>query len=251
MRFISEVNETGKMYFELPIYGVSGVSGTGKTTLVCDLMEELTERGYNISTIKHTRGEFSIDEKGKDTWEHREAGADLVVFSTDQETDLIFNDTLKLDEIISMIKNFGDYDAVLIEGMKDADIPKIDLRETENNRFDIKSISDDIEKRIEIYEILELLPKDDCKRCGYENCYELASAVRDGKRSLEFCELLNEGKRYVELLVNGEKISLGNFPTNFIKRTTKGMVSSLKGVDEREDISEIELKISDHDEERL
>jgi hypothetical protein len=43
----------------------------------------------------------------------------------------------------------------------------------------------------------------------------------------------------MQIIVNGKKIPLTEFPTDFIKNTICGMLSSLKGVDE---INEVEIK---------
>ncbi len=241
--------DTDKMCGEFPVFGVCGVSDTGKTALLCDLVEELTERGYDIATIKHTRGEFSIDEEGKDTWRHSEAGAELVVFSTAEETDFLVKKDLDLEEIMSGIEKIGCYDAVLIEGMKEADIPKIDLNGDKNEmEFDVQNLADKLEKKIEINDILNSLPEKDCKRCGYESCKELASAIWEKKETLDSCEYLEEEKGgRVELLIDGEEVSLGRFPSQLIESTMKGMMSSLKGVEEMGEIKEIELKISEEE----
>ena len=48
--------------------------------------------------------------------------------------------------------------------------------------------------------------------------------------------------KQVELIINGKKIPLTEFPEEFIKNTVLGMVSTLKGVDEN--IQTISLAIS-------
>ena len=44
----------------------------------------------------------------------------------------------------------------------------------------------------------------------------------------------------ITIKVNGKNVSLSEFPADFIKNTIKGMLSSLKGVDE---IKDVEIKI--------
>lgn len=234
---------------ELPVFGVCGISDTGKTTLISNLIEELTKRGHDVVTIKHTKGEFGIDEEKKDTWRHAKAGAELVIFSTEKETDFLLKDTLKLDEIISVIRCMDSYDAVLIEGMEEADIPSIRLNpEDPDIGPDVQIISDRIEKEIKVNNILKTLPKMDCKRCGYKSCDELASAILEGEDTLASCEMLKkEEKGAVKLFIDEEKVALGKFPSQFIERTVKGMVSSLRSVSDMEEIEEIELKISERE----
>ena len=57
------------------IFGLAGWSGSGKTTLLIRLIPVLTDRGISVSTIKHAHHRFDIDTPGKDSYEHRRAGA--------------------------------------------------------------------------------------------------------------------------------------------------------------------------------
>ena len=59
----------------MKVFGLVGWSGSGKTTLLVNLIPELTARGLSVSTMKHTHHNFDIDRKGKDSYEHRAAGA--------------------------------------------------------------------------------------------------------------------------------------------------------------------------------
>src|SRR5271165_99046 len=55
--------------------GFAGWSGAGKTTLIKGLIPELNRRGLSVSTIKHAHHGFDVDRPGKDSYEHRAAGA--------------------------------------------------------------------------------------------------------------------------------------------------------------------------------
>lgn len=57
---------------------IVGRKNAGKTTLVCDLVSELTRRGLKVATIKHTHHQHELDTPGKDSHRHREAGAAAV-----------------------------------------------------------------------------------------------------------------------------------------------------------------------------
>ena len=63
------------MNYPLPVIGFSAYSGTGKTTLLKNLLPLLSERGYRIGMIKHAHHNFDIDHPGKDSYELRHAGA--------------------------------------------------------------------------------------------------------------------------------------------------------------------------------
>lgn len=66
------------------ILGIAGYSGSGKTTLVTKLIPALIERGLTVSTIKHAHHAFDVDTPGKDSYEHRKAGATEVLVSSAQ-----------------------------------------------------------------------------------------------------------------------------------------------------------------------
>jgi len=113
------------------ILGIYGHSDSGKTSLIERLITELTWRGYTISTIKHTRGEFSVDSPGKDTDRHRKAGAKISCLISTSETGLISSTPLSLKKTIQLIETVGGTDVILVEGGKTEKIPKIAVGEIE------------------------------------------------------------------------------------------------------------------------
>ncbi len=64
------------------ILGLVGYSGSGKTTLMVRLIPELVRRGITVSTMKHAHHGFDVDQPGKDSYEHRQAGATEVLVSS-------------------------------------------------------------------------------------------------------------------------------------------------------------------------
>ena len=63
----------------MKIFGIAGWSGSGKTSLVVRLVPELVGRGLSVSTMKHAHHAFDVDTPGKDSYEHRRAGATEVL----------------------------------------------------------------------------------------------------------------------------------------------------------------------------
>jgi molybdopterin-guanine dinucleotide biosynthesis protein B len=112
----------------LPIVGFVAYSGTGKTTLIEQLITFLTERSYKVSVIKHTHHHFDIDKPGKDSYRHREAGASEVLMLSDQRWVLMHelrqSPEPTIEQQLSML---SPCDLVIVEGFKDAKIPKIEL----------------------------------------------------------------------------------------------------------------------------
>ena len=62
----------------MKILGIAGYSGSGKTTLIEKLVPLRVREGLRVSLVKHAHHAFEVDQPGKDSWRHRQAGALLV-----------------------------------------------------------------------------------------------------------------------------------------------------------------------------
>lgn len=113
------------------ILGIYGYSDSGKTTLIERLITELTQKGYKVSTIKHSTEKISLDTPGKDTYRHRDAGANISCLISASETTMISKSPFSLDTAIKMIEVVGGIDLILIEGGKSENIPKIAVGDIE------------------------------------------------------------------------------------------------------------------------
>ena len=103
----------------MKIFGLVGWSGSGKTTLVTRLLPELIGRGFSVSTMKHTHHNFDIDKKGKDSFEHRMAGATEVLITGTRRWALLHeNRDAPEPSIEELLELMEDVDLVLIEGFK-------------------------------------------------------------------------------------------------------------------------------------
>jgi molybdopterin-guanine dinucleotide biosynthesis protein B len=121
-----------------PIIGIYGKSNTGKTTLIIDIIKQLSNEGYSIASVKITDKKIGIDTKGKDTWKYEEAGAKLVVLSSSKETDFLIKKPKDIQEIIAQISKIAKYDLIIIEGVNDRYTPKIrigDIKIRDNTIF--------------------------------------------------------------------------------------------------------------------
>ena len=63
------------------VFGFAVWSGSGKTTLIERLVPHLVARGMAVSLVKHAHHEFDVDQPGKDSWRHRNAGCREVLVS--------------------------------------------------------------------------------------------------------------------------------------------------------------------------
>ena len=119
----------------LPILGICAAgSNSGKTTLITKLIPELAKHNVRVSVIKHAHHKFDIDHPGKDSYEIREAGAVQTLIASGKRWALMTEmqrtpkppDEPSLQELIATLN--PDYaDLILVEGFKNAYIPKIEV----------------------------------------------------------------------------------------------------------------------------
>ncbi len=115
------------------IIQVIGYKNSGKTTLVCQLIERFRASGYRVGTIKHDAHHFEIDHPGKDTWKHRQAGADVVAITSQTQTAIMLQEHTSLARLIEKIAA-ASVDLILVEGYKQEDYPKIALIRSEDDK---------------------------------------------------------------------------------------------------------------------
>ncbi len=110
-----------------PIISVVGRSGVGKTVFLEKLIADLKGRGFRIGTIKHDVHGFEIDQPGKDSWRHAQAGSDTVVLSSPRRVAVIkrLEEEMGLDQIAQAYLH--DVDLILTEGYKSGPKMKIEV----------------------------------------------------------------------------------------------------------------------------
>ncbi len=215
-------------------YSFYGGKNSGKTSVMSRVIKKLVDGGYRVAAVKHSRGEYTVDSEGTDTYKHAEAGAELVVFSTSIETSFILKEELNINDILEVIESIGISDVVLFEGYKDENLKGMDVSDRDTwNEENLDDIVCEIEDEINVFNILNRLPFLDCGKCGYSTCEEMARAVIEGVVRLSDCTQ----NKSVILKVNRKPVQLTEFPANMIKNTVIGMIESLKGVDEVKDVS--------------
>jgi molybdopterin-guanine dinucleotide biosynthesis protein B len=104
---------------------IVGRSQSGKTTLIEKLIPALKHRGYKIGTIKHSHHIFDFDKTGKDSWRHKDAGADTVIIASPGKIAMVKNDYL--GSLDGLQRFFDDLDLIITEGYKKEDKPKIEV----------------------------------------------------------------------------------------------------------------------------
>ena len=203
----------------IPIISIVGKSDSGKTTLLEKLVPELTRRGYRIATIKHDVHGFEVDQEGKDSWRHKQAGAHTVVISSPNKIALIrdVERDLNLDEIRG--KLIQDVDLILSEGYKKDVQSKVEVFRKEKHKELLSTKEDNLVAIVSDQDFNVGVP-----------CFHL----EDMKGLSNFIEkefLKSKKEKGISLKVNGEPIPLSPFIKDILTKTILGMLSSLKGCD--------------------
>ena len=230
----------------MKIVSIVGKKNTGKTSLTVKVIEELTRRGYNVASVKHSHHSIEMDKENTDTWKHKQAGANLVVgvgsttfFNARQEMDL--------NRILFLLKHFDEFDFVIIEGYKSYNYPKIitspdvrdeyTIKEVDSFTIDdngIKELADLIEQRG--HDIVDTLF---ANNCGFNNGEAIAAEIREGNLSVTD---LDETLSY--LSIDGHVVGLNHFVSDYLKQSVMGVINTLNLRDyDVEDIGKIELVI--------
>jgi molybdopterin-guanine dinucleotide biosynthesis protein B len=117
------------------LIGFAGWSGAGKTTLLRLLIPTLTARGLRVSTVKHAHHAFDVDQPGKDSFVHRQAGATEVMVASAARWALMheLRDTTE-PELGALLAHMTPVDVVLVEGFKRGAHPKIEVHRAANGK---------------------------------------------------------------------------------------------------------------------
>jgi molybdopterin-guanine dinucleotide biosynthesis adapter protein len=227
----------------LRVVGIIGYKKSGKTSLLVKIAQELTSRGYTVSSLKHVSG--NIDLAGTDTSLHKQFTKQTAIVSP-SESAIFLPESKNVEQMLAFLES----DFVLIEGFKkEKTYPKIiclrpdddlktlvdgleicvyGMRLDQNLDIDVPIFSsdDDIGKIADLVEQKAFkLPNLNCGECGYENCYKLALEIVKGNKAINNCVTLNTD---INIKIDGQNIPLKTFVANILTNTITGMLSSLK-----------------------
>jgi molybdopterin-guanine dinucleotide biosynthesis protein B len=101
------------------VFGLAGWSGSGKTSLVVRLLPELIGRGLSVSTMKHAHHAFDVDQPGKDSHDHRMAGATEVMVASASRWALMHEHRGAPEPAVAeLMQRMTPVDLLLVEGFK-------------------------------------------------------------------------------------------------------------------------------------
>lgn len=248
-------------------FAVIGYHHTGKTTVVTELIKSLTSKGYKVATIKDIHSEaYHADKEGSNTWKHAQAGATMVFAKGLYDSTLIFPDSLSLKQILPLMQ----CDYLIIEGMKDAPVPKIlcaesidQLEELYDDTViavsgkiaeDVKdwqeppvfNVYTEIDKltMLVLDKVFEILPVSDplcCSGCGL-TCYDMTAAILKGERLRSDCK--TDYPSDIRVTIDDKDVTIVPFVQNLLKDILTGFLQNLKDVDAK---GNIKIEIKQHD----
>jgi len=112
------------------VLGFAAFSGTGKTTLLKQLIPLLKEKGLRVGLVKQSHHDVAVDQPGKDSHELRLAGASPVMLCSPWRRAVITEHEDRRERGLAEELAYFDpagVDLILVEGFKHERFPKIEL----------------------------------------------------------------------------------------------------------------------------
>jgi molybdopterin-guanine dinucleotide biosynthesis protein B len=118
------------------VLGMVGWSGSGKTMLLTKLIPLLVARGLRVATIKHAHHAFDVDQPGKDSSEHRRAGAcEVLVSSARRWVQMHEVGTGEEATLAQLLQRVSPCDLILVEGFKSEQHFKLEVFRQANGKM--------------------------------------------------------------------------------------------------------------------
>jgi molybdopterin-guanine dinucleotide biosynthesis protein B len=119
----------------MKVIGLAGWSGAGKTTLLSRIIPHLRKEGLRVSVIKHAHHSFDVDVPGKDSWVHRQSGAEEVLVSSGQRWALMHELRGRPEpHLPELLRKMSRVDLVVVEGFKSEPHRKIEVYRAANGK---------------------------------------------------------------------------------------------------------------------
>ncbi|MDD4658332.1 MAG: molybdopterin-guanine dinucleotide biosynthesis protein B [Eubacteriales bacterium] len=242
----------------MKVLSVIGITQSGKTSTVEQIIGELRRRRYSVGSVKDIHFEaFAIDTPGTNTYRHRQAGASLVTARGLKETDILYPLSLPIEKILE----FYDQDWVVLEGVRDINAPKIVCAHDKKGIEDlldasVMAIAGQVAntglkeyKGVPVFnaqtQAAELtdfvlakvpprLPDFDAQCCGLcgMSCRELLAGIIRGENKREDCLL----QQNVQLTMGGKPVTMVPFVQEVLTKTLTALVSTLDGYEQGKEI---------------
>lgn len=230
----------------MKIVSIVGRKNTGKTSLTVKVIEELSKRGYNVASIKHSHHTMEMDKENTDTWKHKQAGSNVVV-GIGSTTFFNVRKEMDLNRLLFLIKYMDDIDFVVIEGFKKYNYPKIITSPDVRDDYTIKEVDSFTIDQKGIEELVDLIEERGhdivdtlfANNCGFNNGEVIASEIRAGNLTVHDLDNVHS-----YMSINDHVVGLNRFVSDYLKQTVLGVISTLNLDDyDVDEIKKIELLI--------
>lgn len=227
--------------------GLVGFKKSGKTTLALRIARKLVEKKYKVAIVKHSDKSSFYEENDTDKFLKV---VEKVIFITPDSTQIMISRKCDLKEILPLLN----VDFLMIEGFKSLKyFPKILCIKNEEDKMlsndglslftvgldsslkkrgIVDYLVDEEEDLQEMITTIEkkafILPDENCGKCGYQNCYELAQALVKGLENIEKCSYKHD---VLSIKINGKEVLLNQFMSKLYLSLIHGMLDPLKGID--------------------
>jgi molybdopterin-guanine dinucleotide biosynthesis protein B len=119
----------------MKVIGLAGWSGAGKTTLLARVIPHFRREGLRVSVIKHAHHSFDVDVPGKDSWVHRQSGAEEVLVSSGKRFALMHElRGAPEPQLPALLRKLSRVDLVVVEGFKSEPHRKIEVYRKANGK---------------------------------------------------------------------------------------------------------------------
>jgi len=119
----------------MKVIGRAGWSGAGKTTLLTHVIPYFRAQGLSVSVIKHAHHSFDVDVPGKDSWVHRQSGAEEVLVSSANRWALMHELRGAAEpRLPGLLQKMSAVDLVVVEGFKSEPHRKIEVHRKANGK---------------------------------------------------------------------------------------------------------------------
>jgi molybdopterin-guanine dinucleotide biosynthesis protein B len=119
----------------MKVIGLAGWSGAGKTTLLARVIPHFRKEGLRVSVIKHAHHSFDVDVPGKDSWVHRQSGAEEVLVSSGKRFALMHElRGAPEPQLPALLRKLSRVDLVVVEGFKSEPHRKIEVYRKANGK---------------------------------------------------------------------------------------------------------------------
>ncbi len=214
----------------MKIFSIVGSADSGKTTVLENLVAELTARGRKVGVIKHCAEGFEIDRQGTDTFRLKAAGASVTIAASEGRWAAVCDAAGDEPPRALAGRLMTDCHFVVTEGYKSELFPKIEVFRREKAEGLITGKQDRLAAVVTDDEIQTDVPV-----FGFKETKRLADFVEEKYYN-------DPAKGSEEVFVNGKKVPIKGFVKDIITQSIFGMLGTLRGVN-REDLRDVQILI--------